>query len=147
MYPMIPHISKSLVPAPRKRGALRSGGRALFPLDPAVDVALLAGADRQCARGYVLAYRRSAADIRAFADGDRRNQLRIAADEGAVFDDRLLLPDPVVVAGDRAGSDVYIRPDRRIAEVGEVICLGPGAHGRLLQLHKVPNFGLFPYYR
>ena len=57
-------------------------------LDPALDVALLAGADRERAGGHVLADRRAGADVRALADRDRRDQLRVAADERAVLDRR-----------------------------------------------------------
>ena len=54
-------------------------------------VALLAGADRERAGGHVLANGRPAADVGACADRHRRDELRVAADEGAVLDDRRVL--------------------------------------------------------
>ena len=45
----------------------------------------------------------------------------------------------VVVAGDRAGPDVDVGADRRVAEVGQVIRLRPGAQRRLLQLDEVAD--------
>ena len=60
-------------------------------LDPAVDVALLSRADREGARGNILADRRAGADVRIASDGDRRNELRVTADERAVLDRRDLL--------------------------------------------------------
>src|SRR6266851_2852026 len=87
----------------------------LIPLfllfDPPVDVALLPRADRKRAAGDVLANRRPAADIRALADRHRRDQLRVAADERAVLNGRLVLVDAVVVARNRAGADVHLLAD------------------------------------
>ena len=45
----------------------------------------------------------------------------------------------VVVAGDRAGADVDVRADRRVAEIREVHRLRPGAEHRLLQLDEVAD--------
>ena len=73
----------------------------------------------------------------------RRDQLRVAADERAVLDDRLVLVHAVVVAGDRAGADVDVCADRRVAEVGQVIDLRPGAERGLLQLDEVADLGAF----
>src|SRR5437016_632447 len=92
MYPIMPHMREPFLNA--EHSLLFSPGR------PPADRPLLAGADRQRARRNVFAHRRPAADIRACADRDRCNQLRIAADERAFFDDGLVFPLAVVVAGD-----------------------------------------------
>ena len=52
-----------------------------------------------------------------------------------------MLADAVVVAGDRPGPDVDVGPDRRVAEVRQVVRLGPGPQGGLLQLHEVADLG------
>src|SRR5213078_199122 len=77
-------------------------------LDPAFDVALLAGADREGARRHVLADSRAGSDVGTRVHGDGRNQLGIAADEGAVLDHRRMLVRSVVVARDRARADVHL---------------------------------------
>ena len=45
----------------------------------------------------------------------------------------------VVVAGDRAGADVDLLADRRVAQIREVIGLGPAAEPRLLELDEIPD--------
>ena len=54
-----------------------------------------------------------------------------------------MLVDAVVVAGDRACPDVDVGPDCRIAQIGQMIGLGPGPEVGLLQLDEVADFGLF----
>src|SRR4051795_11010878 len=111
---MIPHTMQSLCGPPEGRTllvTLGAVGRSRCPcrvsaFDPAFDVALLAGADRERAGRHVLADRRAGADVGVLPHGDRRDELRVAADERAVLDRRGLLADTVVVAGDRAGADV-----------------------------------------
>src|SRR5215469_3718161 len=95
---MIPHILRLLL--------------ALFLVrDPAVQVSLLPGAHSERPGRDVLAHRRAAADVRALPDRDGSDELRVAADEGAVLDRRLILVHAVVVAGDGAGPDVHLRAD------------------------------------
>src|SRR5437016_3556771 len=86
-------------------------------LDPALDIALLAGADRERARRHVLANRGPRADVCPFANRDRRDELRVAADERPFFDRRLVLLHAVVVAGNGSCADVDLRPDRGISKV------------------------------
>src|SRR5471030_1297416 len=97
MYPMIPHIFDSHWECVTCQLSLEP---ALLPAigDPVLDRPLFAGADRQRAGGHVLANCRSAADVRALADRDRRDELRVAANERAVLDHRLVLVHAVVVA-------------------------------------------------
>src|SRR6267143_3299639 len=109
IYPMIPHIFANLAgPHPRsptrshrsarvypeqdvetRRSLTFSCLRLLF-VDPTFDVSLFAGRHRQGAGGHVFPDCRSAADVRALADRDRRDQLRVAAYERAVFDHGLI---------------------------------------------------------
>src|SRR5262252_6969798 len=107
--------------------------------DPALDVSLLPGAHGERTRGNVLANRRAAADVGAFTDGDGRDELRIAADERAVLDRRLILLLAVVVARDRAGADVHLVADRRVAEIRKMPGFRSGAEHRLLKLDEVPD--------
>src|SRR5687767_1203071 len=102
MYPMIPHIFVFLDPC----SGLRR--RALFPLDPALDIRLLAAGDAEGSRRDILRNRRARSHVGALADRDRRNQLRIAPDEGTVLDDRLVFSDAVVVTGNRPRADVDV---------------------------------------
>ena len=87
----------------------------------------------------VLSNRGAGADVRPFADRDRRDQLRVAADEGAIRNRRDLLPDAVVVARDRPGADVDARSDHRVAEIREMRRFGPFAEDGLLQLDEVAD--------
>src|SRR5207245_7302516 len=126
-YPMIPHITEYLwdsglgiwdwlrsavTPHSRCNESRVSNPESLIPAllfsprDPPVNVSLLAGADRKRAGGDVLANRRPAADICALADRHRRDQLRVAADERAVLDGRLVLVDADVVARVGASAEV-----------------------------------------
>ena len=79
-----------------------------------------------------------AADVCAFPHADRRDQLRVAADEGAVFDHRLVLVLAVVVAGDRARADVHVGADRRVAQIRQVIGLRPGPSVVFFSSTKLP---------
>src|SRR5687768_15110931 len=84
MYPMIPHMTlvPSLALLPRR-------GR--FARCPAVHVRLARAGDSQRSRGHVLGDRRTGSHVGARADGDRRDELRVAADERAILDDGLVL--------------------------------------------------------
>ena len=93
--------------------------------------------------GHVFGDRRSRGDVGALADAHRRDQLRVAADERAVLDDRRVLVRAVVVAGDRAGADVDLLADRRVAEVRQVVGLRPAPERRLLQLDEVADVRVF----
>ena len=57
------------------------------------------------------------------ADRDRRDELRVAADEGPRVDRRRVLLNAVVVAEDRARADVRAFADDAVAEVREVVRL------------------------
>src|SRR5262249_36885144 len=78
-------------------------------------------------------------DVGVVADRDRRDQLAVAADLHAVADHRAVLAEAVVVAGDRARTDVAVAADGRVADVREVVRLGAGADLRLLHLDEVAD--------
>ena len=67
---------------------------------------------------------RARADIGAVADRDRGDEGRVRADEGAGADVGLVLGEAVVIAGDGSRADVGVRPDSRIADIGQMIDLG-----------------------
>src|SRR5262245_59419731 len=99
MYPMIPHMTRcSLSPQPLTPNLQRLLLALLLLIDPPVDVPLLAGADGQRPLGHVFTDRRPAADVGPLPDTHRRHQLRVAADERPIFDDRRVFADAVVVA-------------------------------------------------
>src|ERR1700733_11032137 len=110
---------------------------------PAFDVDLLHARKCERAARNVFGDGRSGADVRVAADRDGRDQLRVPADERAGFDRRLVLADAVVVARDRAGADVRLRADRRVAEVREVVRLRAGHQVRLLGLDEVAEPRVF----
>src|SRR5947199_6693015 len=101
----------------RKSSIENRRSKILFPtsaflVDPTLDVALLAGADGQGPSRNIVPDRRAGADVCSLADGHRRDQLRVASNERAVFDDRGLLRHTVVIARDRARPDVHLFADR-----------------------------------
>ena len=82
---------------------------------------------------------RSRAHIRAATDADRRDELRIRANEHAVFQHGLVLVDAVVVAGDRAGADVDVRANIGIADVRQVRGLRAFAEDGLFRLDEIAD--------
>ena len=81
-------------------------------------------------------------DDRAVADGDRRHQRRVGADERALADYRAEFVNAVVIAGDRAGADIGARADVAVADIGEVIGLGSGAEPGGLDLDEIADMDL-----
>src|SRR5690606_15407548 len=110
----------------------------LRPL-PAGDGGLAAAGDGELAGGRVAGDHGAGADGGVRADLHRRHQRAVGTDEGAVADAGLRLVDAVVVAGDGAGADVGLAPDRGIAEVTEVVGLAALGHGRVLGLDEVAD--------
>src|SRR4051812_31410894 len=127
---MMPHIA-----LPPRHSSLT----ALLLRHPSVDVALLARADGEPPGRHVFADRRPRADVRALADRDRRDELAVAADEGAVLDHRLVLVRAVVVARDHAGADVHLVADRRVPQVREMVRFRAFAERRLFQLGEIAD--------
>src|SRR6187200_3173662 len=109
MYPMIPHM-RSIRGFPR---VLSRGWclvrRILFPaFHPAIDDRLTATCDAEPSSGDVLGDPRSGGHVCAFPHAHRRDQLLVGADEGAVFNHRLVFVLAVVVARDRPRADVHL---------------------------------------
>ena len=67
---------------------------------------------------------RARGDIGSVANRDRGDEGRVRADEGAGADVGLVLGEAVVIAGDGSRADVGVRPDSRIADIGQMIDLG-----------------------
>src|SRR6266542_4093299 len=61
---------------------------------------------------------RARAHVRPLAHRDGRDQTRVGADESACGHDRLVLGDPIVVAGDGPGAEVDARAEGGIAHIG-----------------------------
>src|SRR5436190_7001636 len=134
---MIPHIVFAFGPA--EAGHYSFLDFLLLLLDPTLDVPLLARAHRERARRDVFPDCRSTPYVGAFTDRDRRDELRIGADEHAVLDRRLVLAAAVVIARDRAGAYVDVVANHRVAEIGVMASLGSLAQYRLLQLDEVAD--------
>src|SRR5262245_61064978 len=75
------------------------------PLAPAGALARLAALDRERPLGHVLRHRRARRHRRIPSDAHRRDEVRVAADRGALADLRLALLPPVVVHRDRAAAE------------------------------------------
>src|SRR5258706_1981647 len=125
--PTIPHI----------RFAFRS--TLLYRPLPAWNGHLLGAGQSQLACRSVLGERGSGAERRPAPDPHRRDKLRVRADENIVLDDGAVLVRPVVVAHDRAGTDVDVAADVAVADVGEVIGFGTRAYAARLHLHEVAD--------
>src|SRR5215831_7098167 len=103
-------------------------------LAPALDVALLCARDAESAAGDRLADGRARADVRLGFDGHRRQQIRIAADEGAVADRGSPLLLPVVVDDDGAAAEGDSASYVGVSDVAQVVGLGARADHRVLDL-------------
>ena len=98
-----------------------------------------AARDRQRIRRHVAGDDAAGGDDRAVADRDRRHQRRVRADKRALADNRAELVKAVVIAGDRAGADIGAGADVAVAEIGEVVGLGPGAEPGRLDLDEIAD--------
>src|SRR5262245_53282591 len=130
-----------LGPPAWRRGRGRRCGAVARPgtLHPALDEPDRRPADCERAGRHVAGHGRAGADVGVVGDADGRDQLRVAADLHARADARAVLLEAVVVAGDGSGADVAVRADLTVAEVGQVVRLGPGADRRLLGLDEVAD--------
>src|SRR4051794_38464878 len=98
--PTIPHMMPSPFSGLHALVAFAevSGPARLLDLAPAPE--------RQCVRGDVGGHNRAGADISTRADLYRRDERRIRANKGVVADFGAVLGITVVIAGDRAGTDI-----------------------------------------
>src|SRR5687767_14438094 len=145
MYPMIPHIRDSPTRLSVTRSTFLRYG--LLAFHPALDVVLTGARDAQCAVGHVLRDRGSSGHVGALAHAHGSDELRVAADERPVLDDRLVLLLAVVVAGDGPRADVDVIADGGVAEIRQVIHLRSGAERRLLQFDEVADLGALAHCR
>jgi hypothetical protein len=129
---MIPHMVAFLAAA---------RGVALPALDPPLNVRLPPPRDAERAGRNVLGNRGSGADVGTLPDAHRRDQLRVAADECFVFDDRFMLLPAVVVAGNGPGPDIDAGADGRVAQICQMVDLRPLPQRRLLEFHEVTDLG------
>src|SRR6266542_3230341 len=68
---------------------------------------------------HVLGDNRACAGGSLAADANRGDEHRVAADEGAVLNYRLVLGLAIVVAGDSAGTDIHVCADLRVPDIAE----------------------------
>src|SRR3954470_18607437 len=85
----------------------------------------------------------SGGNIRAIPHRDRGDERSVDADEGALPDRGAVLAEAVVIAGDGAGTDIRPGPNRRIADIGEVVRLGASPHLGVLHLNEIADMGAF----
>ena len=93
-----------------------------WPL-PALHYSLAVASNGEFAGGGIAVDDGAGSDGRVLANGYRRDEGAIGADEDAVFDARHVLVHAVVVAGDGAGTDVHVGTDVGVADVGKVVRL------------------------
>ena len=125
--------------------ALRMRFSARFPTrDPALLVDLLAARDRQRAGRHVLGDRRAGGDVRARADADGRDQLLSLPMNAPSSITVGCFVRAVVVARDRAGADVDLLADRRVAEIGRWLAFDPRPSIVFFSSTKLPTCASSP---
>ena len=88
---------------------------------------------------HVLGDHAAGGDEGARPDRHRRDQRTVGADEGAGADHRLVFGVAVVVAGDGARADIGALAHLGVAQIGEVIGLGPGGELQVLGLDEIAD--------
>src|SRR5204862_3881604 len=83
--------------------------------------------------------RASRGDKGAVPDRHGRNQCRVRSDERVLPDDRTVLAESVVVAGDDSRADVRVLADLRVPDVGEVGGLHFLPDNGVLQLDEIAD--------
>ncbi len=89
--------------------------------------------------------RRVFGDGGAGADGGtlrycyRRDQLSIGANKNIILDDRLVFIGAIVIARNRAGTDVDVLSDYGIADVAQVIRLAAGGDGAIFDFNEITD--------
>ncbi len=105
---------------------------------PTLRCLLLGAGERQGIGGDILGDGRTGGDQAAAADPHRGDELGVAADEDVVLDERQVLVDPVVIAGDGAAADIDPLADLGVAEVGEMAGLDSSPSAAFLVSTKLP---------
>ena len=80
-------------------------------------------------------------------DGDRCDKLRVGTDEDAVLDHGAMLVRAIVVAGNRAGTDIDVAADGRVADVRKMINLAALADCTRLDLDEIADMNIIGEHR
>src|ERR671919_273791 len=107
-----------------------------LPLRVPLDVVLIGAGDSQGARRDVPGDHRSGSSVGRIPDIYRRDQGRVNRDSDVVADHRAVFAESIPVGGDRAGADVGVLTDLRVADVGEVRDLASGPDIGFLDLDE-----------
>src|SRR5437870_5124471 len=75
--------------------------------------------------------------VSSISHGYGRDQSSIGTDEGSLADIGAVLCHPVVVADDRARTEIRSGPESRIPDIGQMIGLGTVLDNRFLDLHEI----------
>src|SRR4029077_10627315 len=114
----------------------RRGQFAAFARSPARFVDLPSAGDTQTVRRDILRDRGPGSDVSAIADAHRRHQCRIAAYKYSFADGRRVLSEAVIIASDRASSNIRLWTDASVAQIGQVRNLRALPNDCLLHFHK-----------
>ena len=82
------------------------------------------------------------ADSCTFTDVYRCHQSRIGADKNIVFNDSFVFVGTIIIASDRASTDIDRSAHVGIADITQVINFGTCADQRILGFHEVADFCL-----
>src|SRR5512139_2481790 len=104
---------------------------------PAGNYRLLRPRDSEFSGRCVLGERGPCAERRAPAHSDRRDELRVRADEDVVLDDSAVLVRAVVIAHDRTRADVDVAPHLGVADVRKMVRFGARPDAACLHLHEI----------
>ena len=74
-------------------------------------------ANGQLAPWYIFCDRTASADIRAFANRYRCDQLCIGTNKNIIFDERAMFVNTIVIAGNGAGADIDPLTDAAVTQV------------------------------
>ena len=106
---------------------------------PVLLIGLTATGDCKRLRRHILSDHRARADIGAVSDLYRRDQCGIRSNKGILSNLGAMLGDAIVIARDRAGTDICARPNGRVTDIAEVIGLGARSDHGLLDLDEIAN--------
>ena len=83
---------------------------------------------------------------RSLADPHGCDDLSIAANEHAVFNDGCMLFKAVIITGNDTGADIHVSSHGGVTDIGEMIRFTSLAQGRLLHFHEIPYLCPLPDY-
>ena len=98
---------------------------------------------RQRSCRHILGQRGACTDRRATADLDRCDQLAIRPDKGIILDNRPVLVGTIVIAGDRACTDIDPAADGGITDIGQMIRLALGSDMAVLDFDEIADMHFF----